>query len=176
MSPRAPRRPRPAPVSPAEAARALALRVLAFHGRTEAQLRARLARAGHGGAADDVIGWLRRLGYLDDAAYARTHARLLIGRLAPRAAERRLRAAGVAPAIASGAVRDAAEDRAAGRAPGETAELALCRAALRRRLRGADPGALDDRDRARLARFLLGRGFSGEVVARVVGPREGADG
>jgi regulatory protein len=48
-------------------------------------------------------------------------------------------------------------------------ELALCRALAERRARGKPPSELEERDRARLARFLLGRGFSGEVVARVAG-------
>jgi hypothetical protein len=34
---------------------------------------------------------------------------------------------------------------------------------------------LDDRARARLARWLLGRGFAGPVVARVVGTFDDSD-
>lgn len=172
--PRQPRRSRPE-APPLEDAKALALRVLAFHPRTEAQLRQRLARAGHDGIADDVVAWLARLGYLDDAAYARGRARGLLRRLGPRGAERRLRAEGVAAQLARDAVVEAAEERAAGRPPGEGAEVALCRAALGKRLRGADPADLDERARARVARFLLGRGFSGAAVARVLGPLEAAE-
>ena len=44
---------------------------LAATGRTEAQVRARLARAELSSEADAVVTWLLGLGYLDDAAYAR---------------------------------------------------------------------------------------------------------
>jgi regulatory protein len=147
---------------PLERAKALALRVLAHHARSEAQLRARLERAGHGALAAEVLGWLRRLGYVDDAAFARGRARALVGggRAGPRLAERRLVAAGIPRADARRAVSAALADA------GD--EAALCRAALDRKLRGADLDALDARARARTVRFLLGRGFSPEIVARVV--------
>jgi regulatory protein len=151
--------------SPLERAKALALRVLAFHARTEAQLRARLARAGLADAADEALDWLRRLGYLDDAAYARGRARALLaaGR-GPCLAARRLAAEGVADGAARAAVAEALAG-AAGGAP--SPEAALCHAALARKLRGA---ALPDdaRERARLARFLLARGFSAEAVRRAL--------
>jgi regulatory protein len=156
------------PQTPLSRARALALRALAARARTEAQLRARLARAGLEEAADEVVEWLRGLGYVDDAAYARARARSLLapGRAGPRLAERRLLAAGVPAERARAAVAEATAE--AGAEEGEGAgELALCRALARRR--APDPEALDERGRARLARFLLGRGFSGAVVARVVG-------
>jgi regulatory protein len=35
--------------------------------------------------------------------------------------------------------------------------------------------SLDERERARLARWLLGRGFAGPIVARVVGTFEDSD-
>jgi regulatory protein len=155
---------------PPERAKALALRVLAFHARTEAQLRARLAKAGLAEAADDTIAWLSRLGYLDDAAYAGAHARALLapGRFGPRAAERRLRDAGITAPAARAAVAAALETHATGAAEGRAQEAALCRAALARKLRGVSFAAQDARGRARLARFLLGRGFSGEAVQRVL--------
>jgi regulatory protein len=143
-------------------AKALALRVLAHHARTEAQLRARLERAGHGDVAAEVLAWLRRLGYVDDAAFARGRARSLLGagRAGPRLAERRLVVAGIPRAEARRAVAEAVTQ--AGDEP------ALCRAALARKLGAARPDDLDAKGRARAARFLLGRGFSPEVVARVL--------
>ena len=161
--------------SPLERARALALRVLAFHARSEAQLRARLARAGLSGSADEVVAWLGRLGYLDDAAFARARARSLVGtgRLGPRMAERRLCAAGIPSEAARAAVAAAVEERAAQTGPGgEPAEVVLCRAAAERRLRDAGLAELDARARARLARYLLGRGFSAAAVQRVLGLRD----
>lgn len=161
--------------SPLEQAKALALRVLAFHARTAAQLRRRLGQAGHSAEADEVLAWLARLGYVDDAAWARATARSLTrpGRLGPRAAERRLAAAGIAPEEARAAVAEAlAQAAAAGEEP---AEVALCRALAGRRTGGRPAAGLPDRERARLARFLLGRGFSPEAVQRVVGLRADRD-
>lgn len=157
------------PPTPREQARAIALRQLAARPRTEAQLRARLARAELSAEADETIGWLRGLGYLDDAAYARARARGLLthGRAGPRLAERRLVADGIAAADARAAVGEALDG--ADRPTRGAAELALCRELAARRTRGADPASLDERTRARLARFLLGRGFAGGVVAQVVG-------
>jgi regulatory protein len=155
--------------SPLARARELALRQLATRARTEREIRARLARAELSGEADAVVAWLTGLGYLDDRAFAAARARELLrpGRLGPRLAERRIEAAGVASADAREAVA-AALDPAGG---GSRGELALCRTLAERRA-GGDPAALGERARARLARFLLGRGFSDAAVAEVVGSRE----
>jgi len=153
---------------PLSRAKALALRLLASRARTELQLRARLGKAELAAEADAVMTWLRDLGYLDDAAYARARARALVapGRLGPRLAERRLRAAGIAGPAARAAIATAIADTAG---EGEGGEVALCRALAERRAHGVALDALDDRSRRRLARFLLGRGFAGPVVARVLG-------
>jgi regulatory protein len=150
---------------PLQRARALALRSLAAAARTEAQLRARLEKAGLAAHADAVIAWLRELRYLDDRAWARARARSLMasGRVGPRVAEQRLRRAGIAESAARAAVAGALAEEAPG------GEAALCRALAERRARGEPLDRLDARARARLARFLLGRGFSGAVVARVLG-------
>jgi regulatory protein len=154
---------------PLARAKDVALRYLAARARTEAQVRERLARAALSGEADGVVAWLATLGYLDDAAYARARARALVagGRLGPRLAERRLAAAGVAGELARAAVAAAV----AAEVPGGEGEDALCRALAARRARG-DLAALDDRARRRLARFLLGRGFSGSAVSRTLGIHE----
>ncbi len=145
--------------------------MLAARPRTEAQIRERLAREGLGEMADEVLSWLRRLGYLDDAAYARARARSLVapGRLGPRLAERRLVAAGIPQAQAREAVAAALQAACEGAVSGESAEAELCRALADRRLRGVSPGSLDEKARARLARFLLQRGFTGRAVARAIG-------
>jgi regulatory protein len=158
--------------SPLSRARARALRLLAARPRTESELRARLARAGFEAEAGEVVGWLRGLGYLDDAGYARDRARSLLapGRLGPRLAERRLRTAGVPAEVAQRAVAEALlGDGAEGPpAAAEAAERDRCRILAERRAR-RPVGELDARERARLGRFLLGRGFSGECVAAVLG-------
>jgi len=141
------------------------VRYLAAAARTERQVRARLKKAELSGQADGVIEWLRELRYLDDDAYARARARSLIasGRIGPRTAERRLVRAG----IAAGAARAAVAGALAEEAPG--GEAAQCRALALRRARGTPLGELDARARARMARFLLGRGFSGSAVAKALG-------
>ena len=148
-------------------AKSIALRYLASRARTEAQVRARLVRAELADEADAVVAWLLRLGYLDDAAFARARARALVspGRLGPRLAQLRLVAAGIERARAQEAVAAALAE------PSDAAggEAGLCRALAERRARTADLAGLDDRARRRLARFLLGRGFSGTVVMRVLG-------
>ncbi|HZY02450.1 MAG TPA: RecX family transcriptional regulator [Anaeromyxobacteraceae bacterium] len=118
--------------------------------------------------AGEVVVWLSRLGYLDDAAFARERARSLLapGRLGPRLAERRLLSAGIPPPAAREAVAAAVAE--AGR-PGSGGEAALARILAERRARGAALDDLPERERARLARFLLGRGFSGGAVSRVLG-------
>jgi regulatory protein len=157
--------------TPLARAKGIALRYLASAARTEAQVRARLARAELAPEADEVVAWLLRLGYLDDAAYARARARALVarGRLGPRLAEKRLVAAGVERGRARAAVAGALTGEGEGERGGGDAEAALCRALAERRARTADLAGLDARARSRLARFLLGRGFSGPVVARVLG-------
>ncbi|HET8734139.1 MAG TPA: regulatory protein RecX [Anaeromyxobacteraceae bacterium] len=146
--------------SPQARARARALRLLAARPRTEAQIRERLARAGFEAEAAGVVAWLRDLRYLDDGAYARDRAASLVGggRLGPRLAEQRLVAAGIPRDAARRAVREALGDD----------EVARCRELAERRTRG-DPRALDDKSRARLSRWLLGRGFSGRAVSSALG-------
>ncbi|HET8724324.1 MAG TPA: RecX family transcriptional regulator [Anaeromyxobacteraceae bacterium] len=141
-------------------ARARALRLLAARPRTEAQLRDRLNRAGFAEVAEETIAWVRGFGYVDDRAFARDRARALLdeGRVGPRLAEQRLVAAGIPRQDARDAVRQAIGDT----------EAARCRTLALRRARGP-VDALDDRSRARLTRFLLARGFSGNAVSRALG-------
>jgi regulatory protein len=153
-----------------ERAKEKALRLLAARPRTEAQIRERLSQGGFAEAAPEVVSWLLGLGYLDDAAYARERARALTvpGRLGPRLAERRLVAAGIAPDRARAAVDEALRGGRE-RTSAEAAEAELARVLAAQRAGGGSLDELDDRARARLARFLLGRGFSGRAVARVLG-------
>jgi len=152
--------------SPLARARAKALRLLAARPRTAAEIRARLERAGHQAEAGEVVSWLERLGYLDDEAYARARAESLLapGRLGPRMAERRLASAGIPSEMARRAIAGAlgAGEGARG------GEAARCRALAARRAPGPI-GELDERERERLARFLLGRGFSGAAVSETLG-------
>ena len=167
MRPRA-RRGAAADLDPRARARAIALRMLALRARTEAQVRARLAREDLAAHADETVTWLRGLGYLDDAAYASGRARTLLGRggLGPRKAEQKLVQAGLPAAAARSAVRAALAGEE-GATPAQ-AERELCRALAERRAR-RPLQELDERARARLGRFLAGRGFGGSAIAAVLG-------
>jgi regulatory protein len=146
--------------SPQSRARARALRLVSARPRTEAQILERLVRAGFAAEAEGVVAWLRDLRYVDDDAFARDRAAWLVapGRLGPRMAERRLVAAGIPLDAARRAVREAlGED-----------ESDRCRLLAERRA-GRPPGELDARGKARLSRFLLGRGFSGRAVSSALG-------
>jgi regulatory protein len=155
--------------TPLDRAKATALRYLAASARTEAQVRARLDRAELAPEAEEVVRWLAGLGYLDDAAYAAARSRALLreGRAGPRLAERRLAAAGIPEDRAREAVAAALAETAG--AGGGEGEAKLCRALAERRAGTADLLGLGERDRARIARYLFGRGFSGAAVARVLG-------
>ena len=110
-----------------------------------------------------MVAWLRDLRYLDDDAFARDRAASLVapGRLGPRMAERRLVAAGIPRDAARRAVREALGDE----------ETKRCRLLAERRAgaAGAVPDDLGEREKARLSRFLLGRGFSGRAVSAALG-------
>ena len=138
-----------------------ALRMLARRELSEAQVRQRLARRQHDPEAiEDAVARLKADKSIDDArvagAIARTEAGVRRrGRLRVR---RRIEAAGIAPAIAERAVHEA------------FAELdpdVLIHAALQKRLRGASR-IEDDRQFARLYRYLIGQGFEPDRVAAML--------
>ena len=110
-----------------------------------------------------MVAWLRDLRYLDDEAFARDRAGSLVapGRLGPRKAEQRLVAAGIPRDAARRAVREALGDE----------ETNRCRLLAEQRAgaAGAVPDNLGEREKARLSRFLLGRGFSGRAVSAALG-------
>lgn len=122
--------------------------------RTEAELRRHLAAKDVGERdADAAIAELARMGYLDDARYARTFAedrRNLDGWGAERI-ERRLLALGVEREHVAAAI--AARD-------GE-AELEAALELLRRRLRNAPAG---ERERERALGMLVRKGYELEVA------------
>jgi regulatory protein len=142
--------------------------MLASRPRTEAQVRERLDREELAGEAAEAVSWLKGLGYLDDAAFARAQARALLapGKLGPRKAEQRLLAAGIDPEAARAAVRQALQGDEGRQVA--AAERDLCRTLAERRAR-APLCDLDHRARARLAQFLAGHSFGSAVVAAVLG-------
>jgi regulatory protein len=142
-------------VGSSERALELAFRHLGKRDRTEAELRRHLAAKDVGEAeADAAIAEVVRMGYLDDARYARAFAedrRNLDGWGAERI-ERRLLALGVDREHVAAAVggRDGAE------------ELEAALALLRRRFRG---GVLEgERERERALGMLVRKGYELELA------------
>jgi regulatory protein len=138
----------------ADTAYLTALRQLARRELSEAQIRQRLSKRGF--TSDDIDSALTRLretGSVDDARVAAAIARsqLSIKKRGERRVRREIEAAGISPALAARAVAEVY---------GEVDADALLAAAIDRRLgtRRLD----DDRDMARLYRYLVGQGFESD--------------
>jgi regulatory protein len=131
-----------------------ALGQLARRELSETQLRQRLTRRGF--SSDDIdttIARLRADGSLDDARVAAAIARsqLSLKKRGARRVRREIEAAGIASALADRAVADVYA---------EVDADALIAAAIDRRLGTRDLG--DDREMARLYRYLVGQGFDAD--------------
>jgi regulatory protein len=132
-----------------------ALNLLGYRARSEAEIRERLGRYGYAGeTVEAVVGRLEELGYLDDAEFARLKAREKARRYGPRRVSVELRKSGVGEELA----REVVEEEFAGRS-----EVGEARSAAARRYntRGSDAQA------RRVYGFLVRRGYSAEVCARV---------
>jgi regulatory protein len=131
-----------------------ALRQLARRELSEAQIRQRLSRRGF--TSDDIDSALTRLrtdGSVDDARVAAAIARsqLSIKKRGERRVRREIEAAGISSALA---------ERAVAEVYGEVDADALLAAAIDRRL---GPRRLDDdREMARIYRYLVGQGFESD--------------
>ncbi len=138
-----------------------ALRMIARRELSEAQVRERLTRRDHTPQdIEDAIARLKADRSLDDERVAGVIARIETnvrkrGKLRVR---RRIQAAGIAPALVDRVVDAVFRD-----VDGD----ALLEAALQKRLRGTD-GITDDRQYARLYRYLLGQGFEADRVAALL--------
>lgn len=138
-----------------ERALELAFRHLGRRDRTEAELRKHLAAKDVGEAdADAAIAEVLRMGYVDDARYARTFAedRRKLDGWGTERIERRLLALGVEPEHVTAALeeRDGADEL------GAAVEL------LRRRLRDAVPAS--ERERERALGMLVRKGYELELA------------
>lgn len=137
--------------------------MLARRELSEAQIRQRLARREHSPAdIDDAIDRLKANRSLDDARVAGAIARMEAGirKRGTLRVRRQLQAAGIAPSIAQRAVEEVFETVDAD---------ALLAESLRKRLRGRTRLA-DDREYARLYRYLLGQGFESDRIQRALKP------
>jgi len=139
-----------------------AFRLLTLRAHSEKELRAKL-RAG-GFAAPVVEGVIRRcreLGYLNDEAFARQRARVLaVSRLA---GDRRiafdLRERGIDAGLSA---RVIAEVRV------ELDEEEAAERLLRKKIRGRPVAALSEREKAGLARSLMGKGFPTGIILKTL--------
>ena len=142
-------------------ARLAALRLLSYRPRSRAELVRRLKTKGFAREIiDQVIEQLERLGYVDDAAYARSLAQNLAesGRFGPRAIRAKLRQRGLPADVVREAMEEAVEEMDEYEAARQLAERRL------QRLRGIDPF----KQKQRLYSFLMRRGFSPEIVRDVL--------
>jgi regulatory protein len=131
-----------------------ALRQLGRRELSEAQIRQRLSRRGF--TPDDVdtaVARLRQDGSLDDARVAAAIARsqLSLKKRGERRVRREIEAAGIAPALA---------ERAVAEVYAEVDADALMAAAIDRRL--GTKRLTDEREMARLYRYLVGQGFDAD--------------
>jgi regulatory protein len=138
-----------------------ALTLLGRRELSESQVRQRLSRRGHEPEAiATAVSRLKAEGSLDDArvagAIARTETSLRKrGRLR---VQRRIEAAGIAPAIAARAIEETFQD---------IDPDALIAASLAKRLRGRTQIA-DDREFERLYRYLAAQGFESDRIAALL--------
>ena len=146
-------------------AREAALRLLAVRPRSAAELARRLRMKGYGPEiGEEVIGRLREMGMIDDAAFAGTLVRDRV-RLRPQGSRRlasELRQKGVDDETARAAIRETIEGEAT-----DEHDLARRAAEKWRTRAGEEP----ERARRRLHGFLARRGFDGETIRDVIDER-----
>lgn len=143
--------------------RSAALRLLARREHARAELQAKLERrlsddeaaADPAAAIAAVLDDLQAHGLLDDDRTAATLVRAKASRFGAHRLRRDLRARGIAPQQAEAALHAVAGS-----------EIERARQIWQRRFGEV---ARDPAERARQARFLAGRGFSGDCIRRVIG-------
>jgi len=139
------------------------LRLLALRARSRRELELALGRKGFSAQVqEEVLEKLQGYGYLDDARFARERAASLLqkGRLGPQAVLQRLEAHGLAGEVAREALATAAGSV-------EFDPLAAARKVLEGR--GLLGRPLLPKERARAGRLLHSRGFSEDVIHRLLG-------
>ncbi|MBI4233834.1 MAG: RecX family transcriptional regulator [Chloroflexi bacterium] len=134
----------------------VAQRMLTYRPRSEAELRAGLARRFEPGLVQEVVGRLRDLGYLDDAAFAKAWAE------SRRASRPRAAVVVKRELLQKGVGREAAEEAVSSLDDAEAAYRAALPVA--RRLRSADPQT----SRRRLWAALRRRGFRADVIQQAL--------
>jgi regulatory protein len=139
------------------------LRLLAVRARSRHELKLAMERKGFSAQVqDEVLEKLKGYGYVDDASFARERAASLLrrGRFGPQAVLQRLKAHGLGGKEAREALT-AASDAV------EFDALATARQVLERR--GLLGRPLEPKERARAGRLLHSRGFSEDIIQRLLG-------
>lgn len=139
------------------------LRLLAVRARSQHELLTALGRKGFSEpVCERALEKLRGWGYLDDERFAQERAAVLLqrGRYGPRAVQQRLEAHGLSPEAATRAVSSAS-------GAVEFDPEAAARQVLEKR--GLSGRKLEPKERARAGRLLVSRGFSEDVIQRVLG-------
>jgi regulatory protein len=139
------------------------LRLLALRARSRHELLTALERKGFSEPVRQVVldklqGW----GYLDDERFARERAAVLLarGKHGPQAVQQRLRAHGLSREAAARAVASASGEV-------EFDPEAAARQVLERR--GLLGRELGPKEKARAGRLLVSRGFSEDIIQRLLG-------
>jgi regulatory protein len=144
-----------------EKAKQRAFRLLAIRARSEKELRTKLKEKGYDESiVGDVTARLRELRYLDDESFAREWARnLAVNRLWGNIRiEASLRDKGIPRELIERVIREARE---------ELSEQKALRTLLKKK-EGARTIRMDDRDRRRLARSMMGKGFPLDLIFDVL--------
>ena len=144
-----------------EKAKQRAFHLLAVRARSEKELRTKLKERGYDeSVVEDVIARLRELRYLDDESFAREWARnLAVNRLWGNIRiEASLRDKGIPRGLIELVIRQARE---------ELSEQKALRALLKKKERGRSL-KMDDKDKRRLARTLMGKGFPLDLIINIL--------
>jgi regulatory protein len=139
------------------------LRLLAVRARSRHELKLAMERKGFSSQVqDEVLEKLKGYGYIDDASFARERAASLLrrGKFGPRGVLQRLQAHGLGS-------KEAREALAAASGAVEFDALSTARQVLERR--GLLGRPLEPKERARAGRLLHSRGFSEDVIQRLLG-------
>ncbi|MBI2212743.1 MAG: regulatory protein RecX [Acidobacteria bacterium] len=152
-----------------ETAYVIALRLLNYRFRSEAELRRKLREKDVASEAiDETIERLRRQGWIDDARFAVQYARsLLRKKKGRRRIEAELRELGVDDAVTRAAIAEAGEEHSEEAAV--DALLAKKATSLQRKL---GPEGLDDETgRKKLAAYLFSQGYDAPAVFAAIDRR-----
>ncbi len=139
-----------------------AFRLLTLRAHSEKELSAKLQAGGFAApVVEQVVQRCRDLGYLNDGAFARQRARVLaISRLeGDRRIALDLRERGIDEELCRRVIAEVRE---------ELDEKQAAERLLRKKIRGRPVAALTEREKARLARGLMGKGFPTGLILKTL--------